>query len=135
MSDEQIQPEPQRRREREDFEEEPRRRRRPRLRDEGEDYEDRDFRRRDDGLEALIPYKNPKALIAYYLGVFSLIPCLGLGLGPAAIVLGVLGLKHRNRHETAGGTGHAIAGIVLGALVLLGHLAGIVLIIVGIAAK
>src|SRR5262245_51403513 len=133
MSDEEIQPEPRPRRPEDDFEEEPRRRRRPRLRDEDEDDPDR-FRR-SDGIEALIPYKNPKALLAYYLGVFALIPCLGLALGPAAMVLGVLGLKYRNQHPTAGGTGHAIAGIVLGTLVLLAHLAVGIVIGVGIASK
>jgi len=31
-----------------------------------------------DNTGGLIPYKNPKALIAYYLGIFSLFPLLGL---------------------------------------------------------
>jgi phage FluMu protein Com len=39
----------------------------------------RDIRRDPAGeaVSTLIPYKNAKALIAYYLGVFSFIPCLG----------------------------------------------------------
>jgi hypothetical protein len=137
MSDEEnVQPEPRRRRREDDFEEEePRPRRRPRLRREDDDDDDPDRFRRGDGIEVLIPYRNPKALIAYYLGVFALIPCLGLALGPAALVLGVLGLKYRKLNPTAGGTGHAIAGIVLGTLVLLGHLAGIALIVAGIIFK
>ena len=40
----------------------------------------------------LIPYKNPAAFIAYYLGVFGLIPCAGMLLGPAATSSGCLGL-------------------------------------------
>ena len=74
-------------------------------------------------MNTLIPYKNPKALVSYYCGVFSVIPCIGLILGPIAISMGVLGLKYRKTHETAGGTAHAWIGIVLGSLVLLGHLA------------
>jgi hypothetical protein len=31
--------------------------------------------------DALIPVKNPYALIAYYLAVFSIIPCIGIVLG------------------------------------------------------
>ena len=91
-------------------------------------YEDDDG----DGVSTLIPYKNPKALIAYYLGVFSLIPCLGLGLGPAALILGIMGLRIVRKHPTAKGTGHAIAGIVLGSLVLLGHLGVIVMFLVAV---
>ncbi|HEY7326578.1 MAG TPA: DUF4190 domain-containing protein [Gemmataceae bacterium] len=75
--------------------------------------------RRDSGDEAIstiIPYKNARALTAYYLGVFSLIPCLGLLLGPAALVLGILGIRYVKANPTAKGTGHAIAGIVMGSL-------------------
>jgi len=38
--------------------------------------------RGDDGLATLIPYRNPKSLIAYYCGVFGLIPILGFILAP-----------------------------------------------------
>lgn len=90
--------------------------------------------RRDPTTEAvstIIPYKNARALTAYYLGVFSLIPCAGLLLGPAAFVLGILGLRYVQANPTAKGTGHAIAGIILGGLSTLGHvgiiIAGILL--------
>jgi hypothetical protein len=46
-----------------------------------------------DGTGGLIPYKNPKALLAYYFGVFSLIPVLGIPLGITAFVL-----DHRGYH-------------------------------------
>ena len=84
----------------------------------------------DDGLSTLIPYKNGKALAAYYVGVFSLIPCLGLILGPIAIIFGLLGLRYVREHPRAHGTGHAWAGIILGGLVTLAHLGGIVLIVI-----
>lgn len=87
----------------------------------------------DGGVSTLIPYRNAKALVAYYFGVFSLIPCLGAGLGPAALILGILGLRYANRNPTAKGTGHAIVGIVLGSLVSLAHLGILVLMLIGAA--
>lgn len=74
-----------------------------------------------DGLSALIPYKNAKALWAYYLGVFALIPCVGIPLGIAAVILGILGLKYANLHPEARGKGHAWAGIILGGLCTIGY--------------
>lgn len=75
------------------------------------------------GINALIPYKNPQALIAYYLGVFSLIPFFGILLGIAAFVLGILGLRFRRRNPTAGGAVHAWIGIIVGGLFGFGYLA------------
>jgi hypothetical protein len=60
-------------------------------------------------------------LTAYYLGVFSWIPCLGLLLGPAALVTGILGLRYSRRVPQARGAGHAITGIVCGILTSLGN--------------
>ena len=86
--------------------------RRPRRDDYDDDVNVR--RQDDDAASTLIPYRNPCALIAYYCGVFSLIPCVGNILGPIALIFGVLGLRFANEYPTAGGKGHAIAGIVLG---------------------
>jgi hypothetical protein len=120
------------RRDEEEYEEEERPRRRSR-RDEDDDL---DVRRRDSsGLDSLIPYKNPKALVAYYCGVFSLIPCLGAVLGPIALILGILGLKYGASHPTAGGAGHAWAGIVLGSLVALAHAGVVVFLIIAVASR
>jgi hypothetical protein len=122
MADDHIQPEPERRRQvRRDLPAEEVPRRRLRREDEDEDLERR-FRRSGDATGGLIPYRNPQALIAYYLGVFSLIPCLGAVLGPGALVLGILGLSYRKKDETVGGMAHAIVGIVLGSLTTLAHL-------------
>jgi hypothetical protein len=74
-----------------------------------------------DATGGLIPYKNPNALIAYYLGVFGLVPCLGLILGPFALILGIQGVRYANRNPTARGLGHAVTGIVLGSLEILGN--------------
>ncbi len=70
----------------------------------------------DSTMGGLIPYKNARALWAYYLGVFSLIPFIGVPLGIAALVLGIKGLKYANLHPEAKGKGHSWTGIILGAL-------------------
>jgi hypothetical protein len=125
---------PRRGRDEEEAEDRPRRRR---PRDDEDDDDDRPRRRRrgdDDAMSTLIPYKNGKALAAYYCGVFALIPCLGLILGPIALVLGILGLNYVKEHPEAHGTGHAWAGIILGSLVILGHLGLIALAVISAAA-
>src|ERR1019366_682865 len=66
--------------------------------------------------ERMIPLKNPKALIAYYSAVFSLVPCFTPLLGPLAIILGILGLNECKRNSHLPGKGHAITGIVLGGI-------------------
>ena len=76
----------------------------------------------DDGVSVIIPYRNPYALTAYYLGIFSLIPCLGVILGLVAFVLGIKGLEYARKHEHARGRVHAWVGIVIGGLSLLAHL-------------
>ena len=55
------------------------------------------------------------------------IACVGAALGPAAVILGILGLRHVNRHREAKGTGHAFTGIVLGFLATLGNAAVLLL--------
>ncbi len=72
--------------------------------------------REPDATGGLIPYKNPKALLAYYLGIFSLLPLVGLVLGIAAIVLGIQGLKEAKRHPEVRGQVHACIGIVMGSV-------------------
>ncbi len=74
-----------------------------------------------DATGGIIPYKNPKALTAYYLGVFSLVPCLGLILAIPAIILGVMGLKARKVHPQVHGLAHAWIGIIAGTIVILAH--------------
>ena len=112
---------------------------RPRSGRDDDDYEDpadRKARRRKgsgDATGGLIPYKNAKALASYYCGVFALIPCLGAVLGPIAVVLGFLGLAHANKMPESKGKAHAIVGIVLGLLVVVGHIAAVAMFGVGVA--
>lgn len=67
-----------------------------------------------DPISSIIPYKNSKALIAYYLGVFSIIPCVGAPLGIAAFFLGLGGLKEAKLHPETKGKVHAWIGVIVG---------------------
>jgi len=79
-------------------------------------------------LSSVIPYRNPMALVAYYLGIFSLIPTLGLLLAVPAIILGVLGLGRSRRNAQAKGKTHAWVGIATGLLSIVGHGVGLVML-------
>ncbi len=67
--------------------------------------------------EVFIPYKNGPALTAYYLGIFSLI--CGLFLGIPALILGIKGLKIAKERPEARGAAHAWTGVILGGLTTL----------------
>lgn len=84
----------------------------------------------DETVATIIPYRNARALTAYYLGIFGLLPILGLFLGPAALILGIMGLRYAREHPKAHGTAHAVVGIVLGAIDTLYHLGIIVIILI-----
>lgn len=77
----------------------------------------------DGGVSLIIPYKNGAALAGYYVSIGSLIPIVGLVLGPVAIILGVLGIRARTRNPAVHGLVHAWIAIVLGSLVVLAHVA------------
>jgi len=83
----------------------------------------------DGGLNVIIPYKNVRALTAYYLGIFAVIPLLGIFLGLAGLALGISGLRYRRAHAGAGGAVHAWIGIVAGGFFGLLWLAVLVLAI------
>jgi phage FluMu protein Com len=90
----------------------------------------------DDGtIGGLIPFRNAQALWAYYLGIFSLIPCAGIPLGIAALVLGIRGLGYANDHPEAKGKVHAWIGIVLGGGCALVYVLGVVLFVIGMIAS
>ncbi|MCX7926301.1 MAG: hypothetical protein N2554_10890 [Fimbriimonadales bacterium] len=75
-----------------------------------------------DWMSKIVPTRNTPALVGYYLGVFSLIPCLGALLSPFAIGFGIAGLsKARNLPERIGFV-HAVVAVVLGGFSLLAHL-------------
>jgi hypothetical protein len=65
---------------------------------------------------ALIPARNPPALIGYYTAVFSLVPLFALLLGPIAIGLGIAGWKKYRREPRVKGAAHAWVAIIVGTL-------------------
>ncbi len=69
-----------------------------------------------DPLSTLIPYKNSNALASYYLGLFSILPLVGLVLAVVAFVLGIKELKFAAANPAAKGKGHAWTGIITGTL-------------------
>lgn len=74
----------------------------------------------------VIPYKNPPALISYYMGIASLLFCF---LGIPAVILGIMGLNKYKETPQVKGVVHAWIGIVFGVMTTLGMLALIVLVI------
>ncbi len=83
-----------------------------------------------DATGGIIPYKNPHALIAYYLGIVALFPLLGVPFGIASFVLGIMGLRNRRKNPAIKGSVHAIVGIVFGIFsMLLGGLIGLAIVI------
>lgn len=138
--------------ENEDDEDDDRQRRRRPSRDEDDDDDDRPRKRRGG---AVIPTGNGMALAAYYCGFGGLIFILGsIALAAAlapnippvlifalmyggggifavlAIIFGIVGLVKVKRNPEARGTAHAVIGIVLGGLELI----GLILILLGAVA-
>lgn len=69
-----------------------------------------------DATGGVIPYKNMPALLAYYLGLFSLLPVVGLLLALPALILRIVGLRKRAQNPAVKGSVHAWIGIVMGGL-------------------
>lgn len=67
-----------------------------------------------DSTGGVIPYKNPHALIAYYLGIVALLPIIGLPFGIASLILGIMGLAKRKKNPQIKGSVHAWIGIAGG---------------------
>ena len=84
-----------------------------------------------DHIQAMIPTKNMPSLLAYYFGVFGLIPLLGLPLSVTALVLGIIGLRQYKEQPTPGAKVHAIIGLVLGIVQIAVFIAFLVYLIVG----
>lgn len=81
-----------------------------------------------EAVATIVPYRNAPALIAYYLAVFSLIPCAAIPLGITAVVLGILGLKRAQALPEAKGKVHAWIGIIGGGLLALLNIAAVPLL-------
>ncbi len=70
----------------------------------------------DEALATIIPWRNKYALIGYYLGIFGLIPLLGIPLAIAGIILGGLGIHHWKKNHRSHGLAHSIVAIVCGCI-------------------
>ena len=81
---------------------------------------DQEPEKQGDATGGVIPYKNVPALVAYYLGVFSIIPCFLIGI--AALVMGIIGYKKYKREPHLRGAVHAWIGIIAGGFFGLGWL-------------
>jgi hypothetical protein len=66
--------------------------------------------------EFFVPYKNGSALTAYYLGIFSCIPVIGIFMGVPAVILGIRGIGLAIDHPEIRGKIHALVGILAGSL-------------------
>ena len=85
-----------------------------------------------DSTGGVIPYKNMPALLAYYLGILSLVCCMfGVPFGIVPLVLGIVGLRRRAANPVIKGSAHAWIGIVLGGLNLVFSILIIVTIVIG----
>ena len=82
--------------------------------------------------EFFVPYKNGYAIAAYYLGIFSFIPGIGILLGIPALVLGLKGRRLALEHPQARGKIHAWVGIIMGGLFGVGQLLLLLFVIVGV---
>jgi hypothetical protein len=82
-----------------------------------------------DPFASMIPSQNKSGLIAYYLGLFSILPIIGLPMGIVAVVQGVKGNRLAKEHpEVKGGT-HAKVGIGCGLIGALFNLAIVLFIL------
>src|SRR5262249_42203900 len=70
----------------------------------------------DETVATIIPYKNASALTAYYLGLFSCFPVLGLPLAVVAPWLRGQGMAAAKRDPRVHGTAHAWIGLVCGTI-------------------
>ena len=74
-----------------------------------------------DPFATLVPTRNQKALMGYYFAVASVIPMIGLGLGPIAIWHGFRGLGAIKENADLPGKAHSIVAMTLGSITTIAH--------------
>jgi len=95
-------------------------------------------RRRNGGDDTDTPFSryidpaNRPAVRAYRLAVLSLVPGLGLLLGPAALVLGVAARRRGAANPDFTARGPAAAAVLFGAMTAVTNWAGLVLMVLGL---
>jgi membrane-associated protease RseP (regulator of RpoE activity) len=88
-----------------------------------------------DATGGIIPYKNVPALVSYYLGLFAVIPFLGILLGIAAFILGIIGLRKKKQRPIIKGTVHAWIGIICGFIFAMFWLLLLLLVVMAVTAS
>jgi hypothetical protein len=83
-------------------------------------------------MSGMIPYKNPPALIGYYVSIFALLPFVGVLFGIPAVILGIIGLRKRLKDPKVRGLAHAWIAIILGGLCTIGY-SGLILLAIASA--
>ena len=84
----------------------------------------------DNTMGGMMPTGNGPALAAYYLGVFSVIPFVGIPLGIFAAIMGIRGLRKIRENPAVKGKIHSWVGIIAGGLFAFAYSIVLVLIIV-----
>ncbi len=79
------------------------------------------------GFTRFVPPRNGRALIGYYFAIASLIPILGVVLGPIAVFNGVEGIRHARRFPEHGGGAHGIVAVTLGSMTTAANVLGLCL--------
>jgi hypothetical protein len=74
---------------------------------------------------------NRTAVLAYRCASYGLLPGVGLVLGLAAIVLGILGYRHFKAAPETRGASHSVAAVVLGAMEVVSNGAGVIFLWIG----
>ena len=79
----------------------------------------------------VVPGQNGPAQVAFYLGLCSIVPCLGLPLGAVAVYYALQGFRLQNENPVVGGGTQAWIGVIAGSLFGLFNLAIFALMLVG----
>ena len=98
-------------------------------------------RKRDDSSSSETPFskraveRNPLAVKAYRIGVFALIPGVGLVLGPIALVLGLIAWNRGRLEPPNKRGGHVTGALLVGSLLVVTNWLGILLMWLGLSGK
>ncbi len=86
----------------------------------------------DGTLSWLVPVgRSGWAIASGYLGLFSILPLIGLPFGLGAVITGILAIRSIQQHSKLTGLGRAWFGIIMGSLTMLLQLAVVAFAIIG----
>jgi hypothetical protein len=82
-------------------------------------------------IQSWIDSSNALARTAYRCALLALVPFLGLVLGPAALIMGLIGRLREKANPSEGGAGLAMAAMVLGGITLVTNWTGLYFLLHG----